>query len=267
MGPIDIRYHAISIAAVFLALGVGIIVGSSTNFFGITSILDRQNRVIERLEGNYKDIRKDVRDTRAELTASKQYIGSLETGLIPQLLSGRLDGFRYGVVTIGVLPGENASEDSLVAPLKSAGAVNAFKLRVKPEKLSELAGEDAGAFVNQFGKELLRGAAFGSKYTDAFMKDGSVASGSFEKPVDGVIFALGENVDLKMLRDILLPIEKLVLGNKGISLNVVYGKQAAYEEIFKPSGILYFSDAETLPGQIEVVRRLEETHKQNQGQK
>jgi hypothetical protein len=267
VGPIDIKYHVVSIAAVFLALGVGIIVGSSTNFFGITSILDRQNRVIERLEGNYKDIRKEVRDTRVELNGSKQYVGSLENVLVPRLLSGKLDGFRYGVITIGDLPGENATEDSLITPLKSAGAVNAYKLRVKPEKLAELAGADAGLFVAQFGKEILRGAAFGSKFTDPFMKDGSVVSGGFEKPVDGIIFVLGENVDPKTIREILLPLENLIQSNQGVTVNAVYGVQKPYEEIFKPTNILYFSNTETLAGQIELITHLEEINKQKQGTK
>jgi hypothetical protein len=267
VGPIDIRYHAISLAAVFLALGVGIIVGSSTNFFGITSILDRQNRVIERLEANYKDIRKEVHDTRVELNASKQYVSSLEGEMIPKLLSGKLDGFRYGVVTVGDLPGENASEDNLISPLKSAGAANAYKLRVSPEKLKELADDDTGAFVAQFGKEILRGAAFGARYTDPFMKDGSVVSGSFEKPVDGIIFIIGENVDLKVIREILLPLEKLVQGNQGVPLNAVYGVQNSYEQIFKPANLLYFSNSEKISGQIEIISHLQEVYKQKQGLK
>jgi hypothetical protein len=267
VGPIDIRYHAISIAAVFLALGVGIIVGSSTNFFGITSILDRQNRVIERLEGNYKDIRKEVHDTRVELNDSKQYIVSLEDGLIPRLLNGKLDGFRYGVVTVGELPGENASEDTLITPLKSSGAVNAFIMRISPAKFSELADSDTGVFVAQFGKEILRGAAFGTKYTGQFMKDGSVVSGNFEKPVDGVIFLIGENVDPKVISEILLPLETLVQSNQGVPLNAVYGVQNAYEQIFKPANQLYFSNSETLPGQIDIITHLEKIYKQKQGLK
>jgi len=266
VGPIDIRYHAISIAAVFLALGVGIIVGSSTNFFGITSILARQNNVINRLEDNYKDIRKEVHDTRVELNASKQYSTSLENDVIPRLLSGKLDGLRFGVVTVGDLQ-EEATEGSLIGPLKSAGAANAFDLHVTPEKLTELAGQDAGVFVAQFGKEILRGAAFGSKYTDPFMKDGSVISGGFEKPVDGIVFLIGENVDPKVIRDILIPLETLVQGNKGVALTAVYGVKKDYELIFKTTNILYYSNAETLPAEIDIITHLEEIHKQKQGLK
>ena len=265
MGPIDIKYHAVSLAAVFLALGVGILVGSSTNFFGINAILDRQNKVIERLEGNYKEIRREVRDTNAELGASKEYVKSLEGILIPRLLSGKLDGFRFGVVTIGDLPGETANEDALLAPLKSAGAVNAFKLRVKPEKLTELADADPGAFVAQFGKEILRGAAFGAKYTDPLLRDGSVVSGSFEKPVAGVVFLLGENIDPRVIREILIPLEKLLQENQGISVNAVFGQQNAYDQIFKPTNYPCYQNAETLAGQIEVIVHLDELYKQKQG--
>jgi hypothetical protein len=266
VGPIDIRYHAISIAAVFLALGVGIIVGSSTNFFGITSILDRQNRVIDRLEGNYKDIRKEVHDTRVELNTTKQYTASLEDETIPRLLSGKLDGFRYGVIMVGGLP-EGTSENSLLGPLKSAGAANAYDLHVAPEKLTELADDNTGDFVARFGKEILRGAAFGSKYTDPLMKDGSVISGGFEKPVDGIVFLIGENIDPKVIREILIPIGNLVRENKGVALAAVYGVKKDYEEIFKTANIHYFSNADTLAGDIEIITHLEEINKQKQGLK
>jgi len=267
MGPIDIRYHAISLAAMFLALGVGIIVGSSTNFFGITSILNRQNKVIERLESNYKEIRREVHDTRVELNDSKQYVSTLEGATIPKLLSGKLDGFQFGAVTIGGLPGENATEDSLISPLKSAGASAAFKLRVKPEKLTELADPDPGAFVAQFGKELLRGTAFGSKFTDQFMRDGSVVMGGFEQPVNGVVFILGDNIDLQLIRDIIIPLERLIAGNQGISIAVSYGGRNPYQQVFKESNFLFFQNADSLSGQVEIITYLEELNKQKLGTK
>jgi len=267
VGPIDIKYHAVSLAAMFLALGVGIIVGSSTNFFGISSLLERQNKVIDRLEANYKEIRKEVQNARDELNASKDYAKSLEEILIPRLLSGKLDGFRFGVITVGDLPGGNTSEDRLLAPLKTAGAVNTFKMRIKPEKLQELAEGQAGVFVNQFGKEILRGSSFGSKFTNPLMRDGTVVSGGFEKPVDCVLFVLGENIDPNVIRDIVLPVEKLINENQGIPATAVFGTQDAYEQIFKPTNFSFFQNTETLSGQMELITRIDELYKQKQGMK
>ncbi len=267
MGPIDIKYHAVSLAAMFLALGVGIIVGSSTNFFGISSMLDRQNRVIDRLEANYKEIRKEVQTTRGELNASKDYVKSLEEIMIPRLLSGKLDGFRFGVITIGDLPGENTSEDTLLAPLKSAGASNAFKMRIKPERIQELADGQTGVFVNQFGKEILRGAAFGTSITDPLMRDGSVVSGGFEKPVDGVLFVLGENIEPNVIRDIVLPVQRLINENQGIPASAAFGEHNTYEQVFKPTNLTYFQNMETLSKRIELITRIDELYKQKQGMK
>lgn len=266
MGPIDIRYHAISLAAMFLALGVGIIVGSSTNFLGITSILERQDKVINRLESNYKEIRKEIHNTREELNSSKEYTATLESALIPKLLNNKLDGFRFGIVTVGDLPEQNITEENFASPFKSAGAVTAFVLRVKPEKLSELAGADTGSFVVQFGKELLRGSSFGSTFTGKFAGDSSLISGNFDQPVDGIVFLIGDNADIKVVQSIVIPLERLVAENQGLTAAAEFGDKDTYVQTFKNADFLFYKNADTLSGQIEIISRFEDAFRQKQEQ-
>jgi hypothetical protein len=267
LGPIDIKYHAISLAAMFLALGVGIVVGSSTNFLGINSILDRQNRVIDRLEANYNQIRKEVRETRDQLTASQDYTKELEEKLVPQLLAGRLDGLSFGVAIVGDLPAGVSSEDDVLAPAKTSGAQIAYKLRISLDRLRQLGDENPGEFVPQIGKELLRGKAFGSVYTSQFLKDGTAASGNFDQPVAGIIFILGAGLDANSVRDQLLPIEKIIQENKGVTINAAFGQKDEYGQIFRSANVPFLLNLETLRGQVDVVKTLGDFYKQQQGLK
>ena len=53
----EIRYHVVSLCAVFLALGIGILIG--TTFVG-NRIVDRQSGLIARVEGRVEGLRKDA---------------------------------------------------------------------------------------------------------------------------------------------------------------------------------------------------------------
>ena len=246
----------------FLALGVGIIVGSSTNFLGINSILDRQNRVIRKLEDNYNRIRKEVRETRDQLTGAQAHITDLEQKLVPQLLAGKLEGLRLGAVVIGDPPDGVSGEDVALAPLKTAGATISYKIRISLERLAQLSEENPGDFFPQIGKELIRGKTFGAVYTGQFMKDGTVVTGNFEQPVDGIIFVLGGGLDPDGIRNHLLPIENVILENRGLTLNAAFGEQDAVSRVFRPIPISFIQNVETLRGRIDVVIALGEQYKQ-----
>ena len=266
MGPIDIKYHALSLAAVFLALGVGIIVGSSTNFFGISAILERQDQVIQKLETNYKEIRKEMSESKSQLEGARERIASLEGTMVPKLLEGRLEGLRVGVVTIGDISAlAPEGDDSVAGPLKTADASVVFKLRLAPERLVELAGESPSDYTERLAKELLRGSAYGSKLTDAFLADGAVAAGGFSSGADAIVFALGKDLDPQLLRTVLIPLQQSAVENKGIVANVVFGESEPYQSVFKPTPYPYFQSAESINSQIDLIMSLREIQKQRQG--
>lgn len=54
---VDLRYHLVSLIAVFLSLGLGILVGSA--LVPNTVLIDRQNRMISRLEKDFAKIRQE----------------------------------------------------------------------------------------------------------------------------------------------------------------------------------------------------------------
>jgi hypothetical protein len=107
MSP-DLRYHIASLAGVFLALGIGILVG--TAFVG-APVVDRQTRLIRRLEGNVADLRRE--------TAERQEAEEALRILLPGALRGKLANRRVLVIQTG--PYADAADEAADA-LRLSGA-------------------------------------------------------------------------------------------------------------------------------------------------
>ena len=115
MSPPDFRYHIASLAAVFLALGVGILVG--TAFVG-APVVDRQTRLIKRLEGSVADLRKE--------TAKHQESDEALRTLLPGVLRGKLAGRRVLVIQTG--PYADAADAAAEAVRLAGGIVERVTL-------------------------------------------------------------------------------------------------------------------------------------------
>lgn len=114
---INLRYHIISITAVFLALGIGLTLGST--------FLDRVT--VDHLESQLTDVEHQVKATQAEngqlrdrVSRSQKRSADLAAQLPEQMLGGHLDA-----VPVLVLATEGTDEDlvaSTVRALAGAGA-------------------------------------------------------------------------------------------------------------------------------------------------
>jgi hypothetical protein len=120
---VDFRYHVVSIVAVFLALGIGIIMG--------TTVID--NAVVHSLESSSRQLARDKDELRHRVTDLQEQVGDDEEFynlLAPELISGKLAGQR---VTIVAAPqGEKGVRDGLATTLTRAGATIAGRVRVLP---------------------------------------------------------------------------------------------------------------------------------------
>jgi hypothetical protein len=120
---IDFRYHLVSIIAVFLALAVGIVVG--------TAALDgpiQASRVEElrRVSDEKRGLEADTVELRAQLGAADAFAASVG----PRLVRGALDDERVLLVTTPQTPDELAER---VTPLlEQAGATMAGTLELLP---------------------------------------------------------------------------------------------------------------------------------------
>jgi hypothetical protein len=110
---INIRYHIISLVAVFLALGVGVALGSA---FIDTAVVGQLEQNVDTLSAQKNDLQADNARMQAQLDAVER-LGN-ESGA--QLLSGHLDGVP--VFTVGVRGIEEGPVDLTAAALVDAGA-------------------------------------------------------------------------------------------------------------------------------------------------
>jgi outer membrane murein-binding lipoprotein Lpp len=120
---IDFRYHLVSIIAVFLALAVGIVVGTAA-LNG--PIVDNLRDNINRLTSDKRTLEGDVRQLQAQVQASDEFA----TEIAPQLVDGVLADQRVLLVTTPETPGDLA--ERLRPLLTDAGATVTGQLEVLP---------------------------------------------------------------------------------------------------------------------------------------
>ena len=106
---IDFRYHLVSIVAVFLALAIGIVLGS-TELQG--NALDLLNTTSNSLRSQLAAASSERDNYAAQATAGEQFAQAAE----PALLAGLLKGDRIVLVT------EPGAQDSVISGVKQAAA-------------------------------------------------------------------------------------------------------------------------------------------------
>lgn len=116
---IDIRYHIASIVAVFLALALGILIGSI--IVGDNLIVEQQKKMISRLEQHFYDLRESEAVLNSENQRLNRIISNYENysqTLMPVLVKGRLAGNQLGVI----ISGDNELPAGMINALSAAGA-------------------------------------------------------------------------------------------------------------------------------------------------
>jgi Copper transport outer membrane protein, MctB len=192
----DLRYHVASLAAVFLALVIGILVG-----VGLSGRVDKaqhsllQQRV-KQLEGQLSDARTKANDLEAQQQAAQAFI----TETYPTLMHNRLRGKRFALVFLG--PTDQSIRADLEQTLADSGArgwarVRALKLPLDvPAVDSTLAKDAAGhpyvgdARLPALGQALAEElAAGGDTPLWTMLAEQIVAerAGSERQPADGVL--------------------------------------------------------------------------------
>lgn len=133
---VDLRYHVVSIVSIFLALGLGIIIGANLGH-SANAQLEKQ---LERLEITYDKIREDQKLLQASLEAKNNEIdlaNQFQKAILPNLIVNRLLGKRIAVIrTNNSVDFKHAKK--IVSVLRQAGAeVTSVTTIVKPLNLSD----------------------------------------------------------------------------------------------------------------------------------
>ncbi|MEW6182362.1 MAG: copper transporter [Bacillota bacterium] len=116
---IDFRYHIITLVAVFLMLGLGILIG--TTMVGSEAIVKQQVQLGDRLEKQLNSLRMEnmkVQQRVDRVEAENKMLDLFAGQIVPFVTAGRLEGLRVAVFEIG-----NAASQEMLDNLKTAGAV------------------------------------------------------------------------------------------------------------------------------------------------
>lgn len=120
---VDFRYHLVSIVSVFLALALGIVIGTTA----LNGLLPGD------LEGRVAGLTTDKRDLESALTEQKQLTAAdddLIAEVAPELAAGRLTGHRVLLVSAPGAP--SGVREQLVPLLETAGATVTATVQLRP---------------------------------------------------------------------------------------------------------------------------------------
>ena len=121
---IDFRYHLVSIIAVFLALAVGIVVGT-TALNG--PIADNLQGSISSLSANKRQLQGEVSDLRGTIGRDNNFT----TLIAGTVLKGELTGQR--VLVVSTPEADQGVRDALLRDLATAGATVVGQVRLRPD--------------------------------------------------------------------------------------------------------------------------------------
>lgn len=270
---IDLRYHIASIVAVFLALGVGVLIGST--IVGDDLLVDQQKKMIDRLEEQFYVLRERENDLVAQNQYQDQIINNYENysqALLPPLVQQRLEGYRAAVVVTGGndVPGGMLNAISVAgAGITSKAVVLEDTSLQDPEmkaKVINFYGLENDVTVDALREQIAASVAAvilnkGDAAVVAFLQENGLVkfSGNNEGPINGVIVVGGAN-DAAM--SFITSFDKgliTALLNEGVK---VFGVETStvpysYMEEFQKYGISTIDNVDMSPGQISLVYAME----------
>jgi copper transport outer membrane protein MctB len=185
------RYHAISLIAVFLALGIGVLLGVSIGEEGVVS--GARKGLESSLRGDLRDLRSSNSELRSELRIRDDF----ERQSYPSLVADLLPGFRIGVVAMGNLT--SSYSPAIRDAVQPAGAdIASVSVIRAPLRLDDLAhdlrrtrlsqlnrdGDQLANFGRRLGRQLVNGGGIVERTRDSLF---SSSRGDY-RGLDGVIY-------------------------------------------------------------------------------
>ncbi len=270
---IDIRYHVATLAAIFIALGVGILIGST--LVGGDVLVEQQKKMIAQLETQF-DV---LRERESEMVKENRFVSELSRhyeefskAVSPPLIKGRLNGYRMAIIVTGgqeipagmvnslslagarvdsttvILPGIKFSDSRLL--IRVCDFYN-LDHSTPPDELRKMVALSIAGIVVNGGEGNVR----------EFLQANNLVKfdGEYGGVLDGVILIGGtqdenyyypDSVDVWTIRS-LLNYNKNVIGCEASRAKMSY--MTSYQE-FDLSTI---DNIDLTPGQISLIRALE----------
>jgi Copper transport outer membrane protein, MctB len=191
----DLRYHVASLAAVFLALVVGILIGVGLTTQGVISTSER--KVLNQRISDLQHQRDSARQRASDLNRAKRVADAYVKRTYPALMAGRLASTRVAVLFAGATDGRVRSE--IEETLNDAGSRGSVRLRSLKVPL-ELRKVNRTLAARGFTRYLGQPGRLGSALADEFVLGGRTPlwdalnrqlvgdrAGKNDGPVDAVV--------------------------------------------------------------------------------
>src|SRR5256885_4936473 len=162
----DFRYHALSLVAVFLALGIGILLGSTIG----DNLASQANKDLSSsLRGDLLKARKDARDASANVSQRDRMIQAA----FPRIVGSKLRGKRVAIVASGKLP-QDLESDVRKTVSDAGGSIDSVSIVTDSVKPADLGAVLGGRFAKvgtdtaenrALGRRLARSIVIGARPT------------------------------------------------------------------------------------------------------
>lgn len=262
---INLRYHIASLVAVFLALGIGILIGST--MLGNDTLVKQQKQLTDRIEAQLELLQKrneavQVRASSLEMDNNVQR--QFEKQVMPVLISGKLQGHSIAIIETngyGFL-------DDLIQALQMSGAkvqsvttlINGLEVKDKGELLSLLNWPDMKdeELTSRLAKEIAKAVVEGdSKNILANLAQAEVirTEGVYGGQLSDVII-IGGSADESMIktRVVDIPIIDYLQTQKVKVFGVEHsGVSHSYMKDYQSERISTVDNVDTIPGQVALV--------------
>jgi hypothetical protein len=274
----DFRYHLVSLAAVFIALAVGILLGAAiSGKLGDAEdalMKDRVKSLSDQL--TQERSRSDIIERRSE--AAQELLGDA----YPALMANRLEGKGFAVLFLGAVDGSVRSAMERALADANAGSpvrLVALDTPVDPQDLDASlqgnpllaryaeGGDDFGSLGEALGRELIEGdgTPLWSTLSSSLIEE---RSGTTSTPVDGAIVVQtwdppdspGDADQQSKTRGTESLFEGLVRGLESTGLPVVGVQTLGAESnlaLFRQQGVSSVDDVDTLAGRLALALLLE----------
>lgn len=218
---ISFRYFLITIVAIFLALGLGVLAGSTVLE---QSLVDGLQAQTDRLQADLSDLRSQATDQRVQLDKLNEF----SDGVLPVLTRGRLVGRQVVVVTDqGAI--DDGLSDRVIDALRTADADVLAALRIDP-RMSASNAATRNALADAIGVSASTSArALEGKAAGALARRLARA----DQPPDDV---LGRLQDAGFITDLLGSTAPEDIGGANQSVVVVHGGEQ--DQLPRPADFL-----------------------------
>ena len=140
---IDYRHHIFTLVAIFLALGLGVLIGGA--LFAEDSLVKSQAELVNRLEHDFNNLRAENRKLvqsvnllRSELNLEKQFAD----WILPWSIEGKLAGETFTLINLEQKTIDRKSITELVNLLEKSGGKVLTQVTLQPEIWAQAQNED-----------------------------------------------------------------------------------------------------------------------------